>query len=455
MGSGFNLMPTTSVDGRIPGYVRRSPTDLGLLEVLIAELGCGLPNQGSNVLTRASHFVVAATLLTLSCASQERARVNSPEFLFVWAGDSAQTSDDFLAVIDLRRDSPRYAQVIATAPAGARKTFPHHTEHEMPRGNVLWANGYGGNQSFRFDLIDPEKPRVVGTLAAAESLSHAHSFARLTNGNVLMTFQASASDHHRPGGVAEFDSGGRFLRWASAADATAKDYIRPYSLTLVPALDRFVTTSADMEGSPPSSVVQVWRLSDLKLLASVRLPPGPRGSEGIDPAEPRVLSDGRTVLVSTFNCGLYELHDVATDAPRAELIHDFTGGDCALAVVIGNYWIATVPAAQSLVVLDVSQPSSPREVSRLTLENGAEPHWIAADTASGYVVITGKNALRHRVLLAKLDRATGAIALDSTFRDAGSAEPGITFARKTWPHGASGTAVPHGAVFSRASGKQD
>lgn len=404
---------------------------------------------------RSSHFFLATTLLTLTCSPKQREGATSPEFLFVWAGDSAQTSDDFLAVVDLRRNSPRYAQVIASAPSGARKTYPHHTEHEMPRGSILWANGYGGNQSFRFDLRDPEKPRLVGTIAAAESLSHAHSFARLTNGNVLMTFQASASDHKRPGGVAEFDSAGRFLRWASAADSTTKDYIRPYSLTLVPALDRFVTTSADMEGSPPSSVVQVWRLSDLKLVASVHLPPGPRRSEGIDAAEPRVLGDGRTVLVSTFNCGLYQLHGVATDTPRAELIHDFTGGNCALAAVIGNYWIATVPDAQSLVVLDVSQPGSPREVSRLTLGNAAKPHWIAADTASGYVVITGKGGLSYRVLLAKLDRATGAITMDSTFRDSGRREPGITFARRMWPHGASGTAVPHGAVFSRVSGKQD
>ena len=44
-------------------------------------------------------------------------------------------------------------------------------------------------------------------------------------------------------------------------------------------------------------------LSDLKLIRTVRLPHGPRGNEGNDPAKPRVLADGRTVVVSSFNSG--------------------------------------------------------------------------------------------------------------------------------------------------------
>ena len=61
-----------------------------------------------------------------------------------------------------------------------------------------------------------------------------------------------------------------------------------------------------MKESELSRVVQVWRLSDLSLIKTISLDPGPRGNEHYDPAEPRVLSDGKTVLVSTFFCGLYQ-----------------------------------------------------------------------------------------------------------------------------------------------------
>ena len=395
-------------------------------------------------------LLVAAAAFASSCSLAPKPSAGSPpSFLFVWAADSAGTSDDFLAVVDLRPASNRYAQVIATAPSGGRGTAPHHTEHEMPAGGILWANGFGGNRSFRFDLRDPEHPRVLGGIEPVDSLSHAHSFARLPTGPVVVTFQASASEHTRPGGIAEFDADGRLLRWASANDTSAKDYIRPYSLAAVPTVDRLVTTSADMEGTPPSHVVQIWRLSDLQLLRSVRLPAGSRGDEGIDAAEPRLLADGRTVLVSTFNCGLYQLLDLDTSTPSARFIYSFEGGNCALAAVVGNYWVATVPDAHSLVVLDVSEPSKPKQVFQLVLGNEAKPHWIAADTASGSLVITGGGSLRSRVLLARLDRSTGRVILDSMFRDAGGSEPGLSFRRSTWPHGVSGVAIPHGAVFSR------
>jgi len=46
-----------------------------------------------------------------------------------------------------------------------------------------------------------------------------------------------------------------------------------------------------------------------------------------------------------------------------------------------------------------------------------------------------------------IDRATGELALDRAFRDAGSDRPGLAFDRVAWPHGATGTGTPHGTVF--------
>lgn len=53
----------------------------------------------------------------------------------------------------------------------------------------------------------------------------------------------------------------------------------------------------------------------------------------------------------------------------------------------------------------------------------------------------------RRIWMLKLNRATGALSVDSAFRDEGSTHPGLSFDRRNWPHGNSGTAVPHGTVF--------
>jgi hypothetical protein len=65
------------------------------------------------------------------------------------------------------------------------------------------------------------------------------------------------------------------------------------------------------------------------------------------------------------------------------------------------------------------------------------------------VVITGYRDLLTWVLLADLDPATGAMSIDTTFRDPGADRPGVFFGRVAWPHGATGAAIPHGAVFAR------
>lgn len=65
------------------------------------------------------------------------------------------------------------------------------------------------------------------------------------------------------------------------------------------------------------------------------------------------------------------------------------------------------------------------------------------------LVITGYRDLAPWALLADLDRATGALKLDTTFKARGAAQPGVYFGRDEWPHGRTGPAVPHGAVFAR------
>ena len=42
-----------------------------------------------------------------------------------------------------------------------------------------------------------------------------------------------------------------------------------------------------------------------------------------------------------------------------------------------------------------------------------------------------------------------ALAMDDRFHDPGMTRPGVRFTMRAWPPGYTGTAIPHGAVFSR------
>lgn len=361
------------------------------------------------------------------------------DYLFVWARDADGQSSDFLAVIDVGKRSRDRNKVIATALVGQSGTFAHHTEHEMATDGLLFANGFGAGRTWLFDLADPRHPTVRAHFDGAGALSHAHSFASLPNGNRLATFQETGHGNRAPGGLAEISTDGKVIRTAAAAVADPDEFIRPYSLVTVPALDRVVSTTSDMHAAGVARTVQIWRLSDLALLHTIRLPAGPRGKEGFDPAEPRVLADGRTVLVSTFECGLYRLTGLEGASPAAELVHDFGTGACALPVVAGKYWVMANNALPGLLVLDVSNPARPRRVSELTLTQGWSPHWLSLAPDRKRIVVTGYEGMESKLFIVTLNPANGRLSLTDQ----------IEFDRIDWPHGATGRAIPHGAVFSR------
>jgi hypothetical protein len=343
--------------------------------------------------------------------------------------------------------------VITTLPVGAAGTLPHHTEYEMPPGGVLWANGFAAGRTFRLDLRAPTRPRLAGSFGDAGPFSHPHSFARLPGGNILATYQHHTGDDGADtGGLVELDTAGRMVRFAPADAPGIDPTVWPYSLVVVPALDRVITTATDMHLQVRSRAVQVWRLSDLVLLHTLLLPSGPRGDENWLTAEPRVLEDGRTVLVNTFTCGLYRLRGLGGEAPWAESVYSMPwaeGRNCAVPVVAGRFWLQTSGAEHAVLTLDMSNSGRPREVARLTLEPDQVPHWIALEPSERRLVITGYRELAPWVLLANLDRTTGALEVDTTFKARGAAQAGVYFGRNQWPHGTTGPAVPHGAVFAR------
>lgn len=403
--------------------------------------------------------MVRVALLLLLASLTETARLTAQsgparEYLYLWTASADSTQPDFLAVLDVTEDSTRYGRLVTTLPVPGFRNEPHHTEHEMPPDRQLFANGFGAGKTFIFDLTDPARPRLAGQFGDLEGYSHPHSFLRLPDGNVLATYQMRhGPTGMAPGGFVELTLAGEPVRSSSADTPGLDPQTRVYSAAVVPALDRIVTTTTDMaEDYGASRHLQIWRLSDLTPLHTITLPDGPAGDESTLTAEPRVLSDGRTVLVSTFACGLYLMEGLESEAPTARLVASFPRKPetyCAIPVIVDPYYLVTVPAWSAVVSLDIRDPAAPREVSRLTLGPDDVPHWIAISADRRRVAITGYGDMRHRVLIARFDPASGQLTLDERFREEGAGEPGFRMDDETWPHGGQAKGIPHRAVFSR------
>jgi hypothetical protein len=389
--------------------------------------------------------LIGATAACGPAAEQSRARgaPDSSNRLFVWTAGADSTQPDFLAVLDVAATGVRYGDLVTRLLVPGARNGPHHTEHQMPADGLLFANGFATGQTYIFDLSTPDAPRLAAQLGDLDGYAHPHTYTRLPSGNLLVAFQMRHdASGARPGGLVEMTPRGRVIRSSSAFGAGVPRGARTYSLVAVPALDRVVSTTTDMDETNPhlSREVQVWRLSDLALLRTFELPPGPRGDEADLTAEPRVLSDGRTVVVTTFSCGIYLLQGLEGDSPSGRLVTSFPRSKetwCAIPVVSGHHLIITVQSYPAVVSLDFSNPAAPRELDRLILPDGWLPHWLALEPNGRRLVLTGKGGMEDRVLLLTHDPVSGAIGVDEKFREQGESIPGMRMA-----------GVPHGAVFS-------
>ena len=406
-----------------------------------------------NRFSRVGWFGVSFFILPLALLLGPSSSIAHSHYLFVWAMEvshpEAKTIDelkvglgkDFLAAFDVAPNASPFGKLVAMLPVGEAE-LAHHTNYALPPNDVLYANDRMGNSTYVFDLRDGSHPGLLRKFGNVGVYGFPHSFVPLSNGHEVATFQYSGGFNKAPGGLVEFDTDGRIVRSSSAADPQVDPNIRPYSLAVIPKLDRVVTGSADMMGAQVSHAVQIWRLSDLKLLNTIALPArAPLASYSDDPSdssEPRVLADGATVVVPTFHCGLFLVRNLASDHPTLQHIYDFGYRTCEVPVVVGDYWVETMQSGHAIVSLDMHDPEHPHEASRILLKPDQDPHWLAVEPNSDRLVITGYGALFTHALFATIDRQTGKLTLTPQ---------SIDFTRD-WPDGWKGSALPHGAVFS-------
>jgi hypothetical protein len=409
-------------------------------------------------------LILALALSAINCSVQAQRREATVDghYLFAWTGDAAHKGNDFLAVIDADPASASYGHLVTTIATDQQTMRVHHTEYAMPESGMLFANDHDAGRTFIFDVRDPLHPKIVTSFTDMAGYMHPHSYLRLPNGHVLATFQHA---HHgedagpgeepmgKTGGLVEIDDQGKVIRSASNADpAFAGALLTPYSLVILPELDRIVSTNSSMHLDDIFAGVtyQVWRLSDLKLLKTAYFDVGENRYAQISPEEPRLGPDG-SIFVQTLGCGLERITGVNTDDPRSQLVYTFPGNWCGVPTIVGHYLVQSAGATHGLIVLDITNGAKPVEVSRLKLSDTYQPHWTGWDPKTQRIVVTSSMwspEYTERLYLLKLNPATGALMLDDAFRDV-DGKIGFSFANREWPQGWKGSGLPHGVVFSR------
>lgn len=406
---------------------------------------------------RRNLLIPFAALLALAGPAAAESPKNKGHYLFVWAGDRAKTGNNFIAVIDADPNSADFGKLVTSAATDQVSVNPHHTEYVMPASGLLFANDHNASRTVVMDLRNPLKPRQVASFGNIGGYAMPHSFLRLPNGNVLSSFQYPDQGEHaghaamtgKTGGIVEIDENGKAVRAASNADPSFGDEgLLPYSLAVLPEIDRVLVTNSPMGDDflLTSNTYQVFRLSDFRLLGTHRLDPGPRLNGHVSPEEARVGPDG-AVYVQTLSCGVQRVTGIDTPNPVAKLVHQFPGSWCGVPTIVGNYFIQSVPSIHGFVVLDIRDGSKPVEVSRLVIDERYSSHWTGWDPKMRRLVVTSGQA-GDRTYLLKLDGETGALTMDTAFRDV-DGKVGFSFDSRPWPHGWTGNAMAHGAVFTR------
>jgi hypothetical protein len=378
-------------------------------------------------------------------------------YLYVWAGNAEHgpnhnaTGVSMIAVFDANPASKSYGSLVNVVTVDSAGKMPHHTEFAPPtNATSFFANDFGADRSFLIDFSNPASPRLAGQTGKVPGARMMHSFARLPNGNVLATMQfGDKKTEGDPGALAEFDKNGRLVKSGSSADKSfPSGTIRTYGLTALPAIDRAITTSSPMDNEVTEHVVQVWRLSTLELLKTLPVPPLPGDTLHKYPFELRTMSDGRTAMLNSYYCGLYRISDLE-NSPKIERVNALQGIGCSVPYVSGRLMVMPIAYAHRIATLDISDLAKPVEIMSTVTDSTFFPHWVSGDPGSDRIVTTDQGDGKPRIMIGRLDSATGKIVWDEKFRDAGSDKPGVSLENVSWPNGVKGKVQPHGALFIR------
>jgi hypothetical protein len=161
------------------------------------------------------------------------------------------------------------------------------------------------------------------------------------------------------------------------------------------------------------------------------------------------------VLLNAYGCAFYRLSDFGSASARLETVMTLetpgpkkgsSRGSCGIPIVYGHYWLQPVGRLHSVVVLDITNPSAPREVSRLATPDTFNPHWLARDPRSNRLVLGAELGGEEGFYLLRFDEGKGLLSFDPSV--SGEGQVGyLSLKNQQWPHGNSGVAWAHAALF--------
>lgn len=390
-------------------------------------------------------------LLLATCATHPNVTPDPPtddRHAYVWAMATQRAGRDALLTLDVDTGSATYGRILGGALLDSAGGMPHHIERRVSGGGQVVANAWRANTSWIFDVNDPLEPMVRGSFQTASgTMGWAHDFSRLPNGHLLVAFNAGPGTYTGPGGLAELDATGAVVQSAMATMPGLGDTAAtPYVVTPVPGRNRALVGLGEMGTGPgypfhTVNMLELWSTQPLKPIALVPLPKSGTDDGHVATSSIVATANGE-LFANTFGCGLYHVSGLSGDAPTATRVFTFPGdldhANCAVATTVGNYWIQAVAALPGLMVLDLTDPAAPREVSRLTLDSTAfaGAHWVSVNKSGTRLAITGSGPW---LVMARFDPATGQVTIDERFGSRGDGHPGIivhdTEGRMMMPHG--------------------
>jgi hypothetical protein len=345
-------------------------------------------------------------LALLNTASDSKA--NAPEsqavsrekYLYVWTGDQARRSADFLAVVNFDEESPNYGKVITTIPIpapGSTWNEPHHVGLSRD-GKVLAAGGLlsvlkGQKEIFFFDLSNQAAPRYISAADPPQS-AITDEFYPLANGGFLVTMMGGAQGHH-PGRVAEFNK--ELTLVAEYPQKPPDDGFNPHGISVRPEINLMVTSdficpSTTLHAVPGDlglrGSVRVWDFKEKRILRTIMIP-GAMGTIDVQliPRDSKErgytagMADGHLYLLDTKQGTAKAVFDFATIAKDGwpQLMRLTTDG---------KRLFVSMNMAGKVAMFDTSDPEAPKLLKVLDVGPSSGPHYLSLTKDERRLVIT-------------------------------------------------------------------
>src|SRR5262249_13299361 len=148
-----------------------------------------------------------------TCMSPFVKRLDRPEkYLYVFCVDADAKDNDFLAVIDVAPESPKYGQVLYQLNLGSSGNETHHFGYTDDRTHIWGCSLFSSRISVLNVSDDPARPRLVKAFdsAAQTGFTGPHSPYAIP-GRMLISY-LGGKEGGLPAGLAEFNNDGTFIR---------------------------------------------------------------------------------------------------------------------------------------------------------------------------------------------------------------------------------------------------